>query len=69
MTPFRNIEIDPELVVNMTPSELKQIHGFKADRSTIETYTASEKQPNVWKINIPDLFPITLESGSLNSAL
>ncbi|QDU16550.1 hypothetical protein CA11_43820 [Gimesia maris] len=69
VSPFRNIEIDPELVVNMTPSELKQIHGFKADKSTIETYSASEDQPNIWKINIPDLFPITQESGSLSSAL
>lgn len=69
VSPFRNLEIDPALVVDMTPSELKQIHGFKADRSTHETYAATENQLNIWKINIPELFPITLESGSSNSAL
>lgn len=67
MSPFHNFEIDPELVVNMTPSELKQIHGFKANRSTHETYIATANQPNIWQINIPDLFPVTLESGSLSS--
>ncbi|WP_417389066.1 prealbumin-like fold domain-containing protein [Gimesia sp.] len=69
VSPFKKLEIEPSMVVNKPPSELKQIHGFIPDRSTHETYAATEKQPNVWKINIPDLFPITLESGSLSSDL
>ncbi|QDT44344.1 hypothetical protein Pan241w_44530 [Gimesia alba] len=66
--PFEKLSIDPVLVVNKTPTELKEIHGFIPDRSTHKTYAATEDQPNVWEINIPDLFPITLESDSLNSA-
>lgn len=65
--PFHNLDIDPTLVVDKTPSQLKAVHGFYA-ASLIGTYTASKQKPNVWKINIPDLYPITLESDSLNSA-
>ncbi|MCR9233814.1 MAG: hypothetical protein NXI29_22680 [bacterium] len=64
--PFHYLEIDPVLVADKTPSQLKTIHGFWA-KSSAGTYRASKQQPNVWKINIPDLFPITRESGSLSS--
>ncbi|QDT92863.1 prealbumin-like fold domain-containing protein [Gimesia algae] len=67
ISPFKKLSIDPALVINKTPTALKQIHGFIPDRPTHETYAATENQPNVWKINIPDLFPVTLESGSLSS--
>ncbi|MFI4852122.1 MAG: hypothetical protein ACIAZJ_23695 [Gimesia chilikensis] len=65
--PFENISIDPALVVDKTPAVLRQIHGFVPGRLPRKTYAATEKQPNVWEINIPDLFPITRESGSLSS--
>lgn len=67
ISPFKKLDIEPELVVDKPPSELKQIHGFKTGMPTLGAYAATEKQPNVWEINIPDLFPITLESGSLSS--
>lgn len=67
VSPFRKLEIDPALVVDKTPSELKRVHGIYA-RSFNKVYTATEQQPNVWEINIPDLFPITRESDSLSSA-
>lgn len=69
ISPFEKLSIDPALVVDKTPTALKQIHGFIPDRSTHKTFTATENQPNVWKINIPDLYPITRESGSLSSDL
>ncbi|MEQ8638652.1 prealbumin-like fold domain-containing protein [Gimesia maris] len=69
ISPFKKLSIDPALVIDKTPTALKQIHGFIPDRSTHETYAATEDQPNIWKINIPDLFPITQESGSLSNAL
>jgi len=68
LDPFQNLEIDPALVVDKTPSELKAVHGFYPESKNVPR-TVSRDQPNVWKINIPDLFPITLESGSLSSAL
>ncbi len=64
--PFHHLEIDPALVVDKTPSQLKAIHGFWA-KSLAGTYTASKQQPNIWEINIPDLFPVTRESDSLSS--
>ncbi len=69
IAPFEELSIDPTLVVNRTPSDLKQIHGFIPDWSSRETYAATENQPNVWKIKIPELFPVTRESGSLNTNL
>jgi len=65
--PFDNISIDPALVVDKTPAVLKQIHGFVPNHLPRKTYAAREKQPNVWEINIPDLFPVTRESDSLSS--
>ncbi len=69
VSPFKKLEIEPSMVVDKTPTELKQIHGF-LEVPVTKTYSATKnEQPNVWKINIPDLFPITRESGSLSSAL
>ncbi|QDT29072.1 DUF1700 domain-containing protein [Gimesia panareensis] len=66
VSPFRKLEIDPALVVDKTPAELKKVHGFFAN-SYDKTYDATDQEPNVWEINIPDLFPVTRESGSLSS--
>ncbi|QDT96185.1 hypothetical protein [Gimesia aquarii] len=69
VSPFKRLEIEPSMVVDKTPTELKQIHGLLKYPVT-KTYSATKKnQPNVWKIDIPDLYPITQESGSSNSAL
>lgn len=65
--PFHNLEIDPALVVDKSPSELNAVHGFYPESNHVP-HTVSRDQPNVWKIDIPDLFPVTLESGSLSSA-
>lgn len=43
----------------------KLIHGVQSDKSTL--YIAAKERPNVWEIKIPDLNPITRESGSLSS--
>tara|TARA_R110002111_G_scaffold247140_2_gene310021 strand:+ start:12324 stop:13799 length:1476 start_codon:yes stop_codon:yes gene_type:complete len=74
VSPFKKFEIEPSMVVepsrviNKTPTKLKQIHGFLIYPVT-KTYSASNiDKPNVWEITIPDLFPITRESGSLKSA-
>ncbi|QDV52482.1 DUF1700 domain-containing protein [Gimesia fumaroli] len=66
VSPFKRLEIDPSMVVDKTPSELKEIRGLLTNPVT-KTYSATNDQPNVWEINIPDLFPITAESGSLSS--
>jgi len=66
VSPFKKLEIAPELVINKTPTELKQINGF-IKSAVNNSYTAKKNQPNVWVINIPDLNPITRESGSLSS--
>jgi len=66
VSPFKKLEIAPELVVEKTPTELKQVHGFLKFPHT-DAYTATKNQSNVWEIKIPDLNPITRESGSLSS--
>ncbi len=66
VSPFKKLEIAPELVVDKTPTELKQINGFIISAIN-NSYTAKKNQPNVWLIKIPDLNPITRESGSLSS--
>ncbi|WP_417385442.1 hypothetical protein [Gimesia sp.] len=66
--PFHNLEIDPALVVDESPSELKAVHGFYPETNHVP-HTVSRDQSNVWKIDIPNLFPISRESDSLSSAL
>ncbi|QDV52483.1 hypothetical protein [Gimesia fumaroli] len=67
VSPFKKLEIDPSMVVDKTPSELKEIHGFLIYPVT-KTYSTSKiDKPNVWEISIPDLYPITRESGSVKN--
>lgn len=60
VSPFKQLEIDPALVADKSPSELKQVHGFLAN-SFSNPYSATDTEPNVWELIIPDLFPITGE--------
>lgn len=44
------------------------VNGYRENRINSGTnYIAKKDQPNVWKLKIPALFPITRESGSLSS--
>jgi len=72
ISPFEQFQIEPQLLKsldkkNSTPA--KQIHGYRENRpDAVSHYSSRKDQPNVWEINIPDLFPITQESGSSNKS-
>ena len=74
ISPFKAFEIEHKLLKQLemqNSSSLKYIdgtfHGFSTKQFATSSFFASTDQPNVWEINIPDLFPITRESGSLSS--
>lgn len=73
ISPFQPFELAPQVVKsleqNKNPFEKKfsskeiSIRGYRENRENAATsFIATKDQPNVWKINIPDLFPITAES-------
>ena len=80
ISPINPFELAPQVVKsleqNKNPIEKKfsskeiSIRGYRENRkAAFSSFIATKDQPNIWKINIPDLFPITQESGSLSNAL
>ena len=70
VSPFEKLKVESQLLKVLEKKNIqaaKMIHAFQ-DTRFFSRYNATKDQPNVWEINIPDLFPITQESGSLSSA-
>ncbi len=71
VSPFEKFTVEPQLLGVLEKKggqAAKMIDAFRASR-LINNYKARKDSPSVWEIIVPDLFPITRESGSLSSAL
>ncbi|WP_299470242.1 hypothetical protein [uncultured Gimesia sp.] len=78
ISPFQPFEMAPQVIKSLeqnknlfekkSSTKERLIRGYRENReNAVHGYIAKKDQPNVWKINIPALFPITAESGSSNS--
>ena len=70
VSPFVKFNVEPQLLklLKMKDSQAaKMLNAFEVSQ-LITHYKATREQPNVWEIIVPDLDPITRESGSLKSA-
>ncbi|QDT44345.1 hypothetical protein Pan241w_44540 [Gimesia alba] len=66
VSPFEKFKVEPRLLKILEKkdsSAAKMIYAFQASR-LISAYKATTEEPNVWKIIVPDVDPITQKSGS-----
>ncbi|MFK7776976.1 MAG: hypothetical protein QM501_02480, partial [Gimesia sp.] len=71
ISPFGKFNVEPqllELLGRKNSQAARLLNAFRVNQ-LIVNYKAKKDQPNVWKIIVPELDPITRESGSLSSAL
>ncbi len=71
ISPFETLRVEPKflsLLKKMSHDASQVIHAFESQEYLVR-YDATIQGPNVWEINVPDLFPITRESGLRNTTL
>ena len=71
ISPFEQFKYEPSKhfaeMKKLSPQAGKKVYGYQADRLT-KIYKTTTGKPDVWKIVVPDLNPITEEFGSLTRA-
>lgn len=69
ISPFGKFNVEPQLLefLRRKNSQAASLLNAFQVRQPIVDYKAKNEKPNIWKIIVPELDPITLESGSLNS--
>jgi len=71
ISPFEKFKVAPKFMKKMKMDYILlagKLNAFSGNWS-LGGYTATPQGPNVWEINVPDLFPITAESGLTKTTL